>query len=293
MQWNLESSSGLPSVGTLGTSLGVAGGTGVPVNQTLSSARNYAEVGLIMGGFATQPVLKGNYSDNKETANTQNQNVTSGTTTSGEAKGWCNGADTLVFGVSGRGDDNPAAAFTNVVFNSAGSPAQPIAMTWVSHFPNTDGSSPNTFGDVFSEIWYTYNPYARMTNASSSGTTITVNTTSGLAIGTLLKVYTGTGAFPSYTRVASVVDGTHFTVNQAPSVVLANATICGGICALFDNPSSSAAKTTTFSLTRANAAAQQWAGGFVCYSGVDPSKVRRVTSSSLRLQQWHEVLNGE
>jgi hypothetical protein len=293
MQWNLESSSGLPSVGSLGTSLSVGGGASVPVHQTLDTARNYAEVGLILGGFSVAPTRIGSYSDSKETANTQNQNTTSGTTTSGQAKGWCNDADTLVFGVSGRGDDNTAAAFSSVVFNTAGNPAQPIPMTWVSHYPNTDGSSANMFGDVFSEIWYTYNPRASMTSASSSGTTITVNSTTGLAVGTILKVLTGTGAFPAYTKVASVIDGTRFTVNQAPTTALSSATLCGGICALFDNPASAAAKTTTFSLTRANSAAQQWAGGFVCYSGVDPNKVRRVSSSQLRVQQWHEVLNGE
>ncbi len=293
MQWNLESSSGLPSVGSLGTSLGVAGSASVPVHQTLDTARNYAEVGLILGGFTTQPERVGSYSDNKETANTQNQTTTSGTTTSGHAKGWCTDADTLVFGVSGRGDDNPAAAFSKVVFNTAGNPAQPIELNWVSHYPNTDGTSPNMFGDVFSEIWYTHNPRASMNTASSSGTTITVNSTTGLAVGTILKVLSGTGALPAYTKVATVVDSTHFTVNQAPTTALSNATLCGGICALFDNPASAAAKTTTFSLTRANAAAQQWAGGFVCYRGVDPTKVRRVASSHLRVQQWHEVLNGE
>ena len=293
LQWNLESSSGIPSVGSLGTSVGVAAQSSVPVSQTLSSERNYTEVGLMLGGLGSTPVLKGNYSDTKETTNTQNQTTTSGTTTSGEAKGWCNGADTLVFGVSGRGNDDPSAAFSSVVFNSVGNPAQPIAMTWVSHYPNTDGTSPNTYGDVFSEIWYTYNPYVRMTNATSSGNTITVNSTGGLLTGTLIKVYSGTGAFQGATKVSSVISPTQFTINKPPSVALNNAVICGGICALFDNPSSSAAKTTTFSLTRASSSAQQWAGGFVCFSGVDPSKVRRVSSSSVRLQQWHEVISGE
>ena len=292
MRWNIESSSGLPSVGSLGTTLGVNANSNVVVQQTLDKDRNYAEVGLILGGLSAQPVLKGSYSDNKETANTQNQTVTTGTTSSGEGAGWCNGADTLVFGVSGRGDDDPTAAFSSVVFNSAGSPAQPVNMTWVSHFPNTDGSSPNTFGDVFSEIWYTYNPYALMNNASSSGSTVTVTSTTGLQAGTLLQVYSGTGLFQGSTRVLSVPSATQFIVDKAPTVALANATVCGGICALFNNPSSASSKTT-FSLTRASAAAQQWAGGFVCFSGVDPNKVRRITSSRLHVQQWHEVVSSE
>lgn len=299
LQWNLESSSGLPSVGGLGTSLSVAATSSVPVTQTLSAERNYAEVGLILGGFGTTPpTRKGSYSDPSTTTSTKNQATTEGTTTSGEAKGWCQGADTLVFGVSGRGDDNPSASFTSVVFNTKGSPAQPIPMTWVSHFPNTDGSSPNTYGDVFSEIWYTHNPYILMTKAKSgtTSTEITVDSTEGLKVGTILKVYSNnaTGVLQGMTKVASVQSSTLFTVDKAPTVALDRATICGGICALFDDPSSSAAKaTTTFSLTRSNSATQQWAGGFVCFSGVDPTKVRRVSNSNLRVQQWHEVLNGE
>lgn len=298
MQWNLESSSGNPSVGSLGTSLGVAANASVPVAQSLDSPRNFTEVGLILGGLSAMPALKGRYSDSKETANTSSQSVTTGTTPSGEPSGgpagWCSGADTLVFGVSGRGDDNPIAAYSQVVFNASGSPAQPISMTWVSHYPNTDGSSLHTFGDVFSEIWYTYNPYIRLTGASSASTstTITVDSTTGLQVGTLLKVYSGTGAFPGNTRVSTVIDATRFTVSPAPTTPLSGAVVCGGICALFDNPASSVAKTT-FALTRSSSAAQQWAGGFVCFSGVDPTKVRRINHSSLRLQLWHEVISGE
>ncbi len=293
MRWTLESSSGNPSVGSLGTSVSVAANSSVQVSQSLDSPRNYTEVGLILGGLSTTPLLKGSYYDDKETANTANQATTTGTTTSGEARGWCTGADTLVFGVSGRADDNPSAQYTSVVFNTSGTPAQPIPMTWVAHYPNTDGTSPSAYGDVFSEIWYTYNPYVQMTSASSSGTTITVNSTAGLQVGTILKVYSGTGELPGFTRVSSITNSTQFVVDQTPTTALSNATLCGGICALFNNPSSSAAKTTTFALTRSNSAAQQWAGGFACFSGVDKTKVRRVSNSSIRLQLWHEVVTGE
>ena len=289
MQWNLESSSGLPSVGSLGTSLGVNPGASVSVAQTLSVDRNYAEVGLMLGGLTSLPSWSGSYYDNKETANTANQTVTYGTTTNG-TNSWCSAADTLVFGVSGRGDDDPSAAFSSVLFNSAGS--TPVSLTWVSHFPNTDGSSPDMYGDIFSEIWYAYNPYALLSNASSVGTTVTVSSTSGLQAGTLLKVNAGTGLLQGSTRVSSVLSATQFVVDKAPTTTLSNATICGGICALF-NGTSAANLKTTFALTRATAAAQQWAGGFVCFSGVDPNKVRRITSSHLHVQQWHEVVSGE
>lgn len=291
MQWNLESSSGLPSVGSLGTSVGIGAGESATVEQTLSVERNYAEVGLMLGGLVSQPTIKGRYYDDKQTANTQNQTVTYGTTPNG-TNSWCTGADTLVFGVSGRGDDDPTAAFSSVVFNSAGTPSQPTALTWVSHFPNTDGSSPDMYGDIFSEIWYTYNPYVLLSGASSTGTTVTVASTSGLQTGTLLKVDAGTGLLQGTTRVSSVLSPTQFVIDKAPSIALSGATLCGGICALFNGTSADNLKTT-FALTRATAAAQQWAGGFVCFSGVDPNKIRRITSSHLHVQQWHEVTSGE
>jgi len=302
LQWNLESSSGTPSVGSLGTSLSVGPNASVPVTQTLSTARNYAEVGVILGGFSssTPPALKGHYFDSKETTNTKNQDTTTGTTTSGEANAWCNGADTLVFGVSGRGDDNPSAAFSSVKFNTAEA-GLTETMQWVSHFPNTTAPySPNTFGDVFSEIWYIHNPYALLTKADSDkdvSSTIRVASTSGLKVGTKLKIYTlppgAAGVFNGKTTITAIdANGKDFTVSPAPTTPLKNATICGGICALFQTPSSTTAQTT-FSLTRATSAAQQWAGGFACYSGVDPNKVRRVSNSNLRVQQWHEVLSGE
>ena len=291
MQWNFESSSGQPSVGSLGTSVSVAAGETVSVQQSLNKDRNYAEVGLILGGLAAQPTLAGHYYDDKKTANTANNTITYGTTPNGTAS-WCNGADTLVFGVSGRGDDDPTAAFSSVAFNTSGSSAQRVPLTWVSHFPNTDGTSPDMFGDIFSEIWYTYNPYVQLGNASSSGTTVTVNSTTGLQTGTLLKVAAGTGLLAANTRVSAVLSTTQLVIDKAPSTPLSGATLCGGICALF-NGTTATNLETTFALTRATAAAQQWAGGFVCFSGVDPSKVRRITSSHLHLQQWHEVVSGE
>ncbi|WP_310628631.1 hypothetical protein [Limnohabitans sp.] len=289
LQWNIESSSGTPSVGTLGTAAGIGASSGVDVVQTLSLDSNYAEVGMIMPGLVAQPVIKGQFADNKRTANTSNQTVTTGDTSSGEAKGWCNASDTLVFGVSGRGNDNVTGAFSSVVFNSAGSPAQPIPLTWIAHFPNTDGTTPGVFGDVFSEIWYTYNPYVLLTGATSSGTTITVPTAVTLKAGTILKVYSGAGALAGSTKVAAdVTNQTQFQVTAAPTTALNNATLCGGICALFNNPAS-ASSSTTFALTRATNAAQQWAGGFVCLSGVDPTKVRRIARSSARISQWNEI----
>ncbi len=298
LEWTLESSSGEPSVGALGTAVNIGAKTGVDVIQTLSEDRNYSEVGMVMPGIAGLPTLVGNFYDSKRTANTANNTVTTGDTSSGEAKGWCAQADTLVFGVSGRGNDNVTGAYASVVFNTNGNPAQPIAMNWIAHYPNTDGSTPGVFGDVFSEIWYTYNPYVMLSGATSkSGETGTINMAASLPNalikGTILKVYSGTGKFAGSTQVLDTVaaGSTQFKVTATPSTALANATVCGGICALFDNPSSPSS-STTFALTRATDAAQQWAGGFVCLRGVDPSKIRRIARSQAKISQWNEVTSG-
>lgn len=294
--WNFESSSGLPSVGSLGVTDEVGPSGSVLVTSQLTTKRNYAQVGLMMGGFSAAPTYKGRYAQPGETNNTQNQTSTKGTTTHGEEGNWCKEADTLIFGVSGRGNDDPSAAYSTVTFNTSGNPAQPISLTWVSHFPNVDGSSPGTYGDVFSEIWYTYNPYFRINGANSSGDVVSVSSTTGLKVGTILQVYSGTGRFQPFTKVKSI-DATakNFTVDKVPTVELKGAVICGGICALFDQSTGAkgAKVATEFTLTRATNAAQQWAGGFACYSGVDPLKVRRVSSSNLRIQKWHELLNNE
>lgn len=306
--WSLESSSGTPSVGSLGTALPIAANTTVNVSQSLSFARNYAEVGMVMPGMggATQPNLIGSYATVKDTTNTASSNPTTGTVASGfgSSNKWCSnsdpssGADTLVFAVSGRAADDFTAQITSITFNSGGIPAQPItllpASNRVAHFPGVDGSDfPNAQGDIFSEIWYTYNPYYYTAGASSTGSTVTVSSTAGLKESTILKVYSGTGAFVGNTRVVKgSITPTTFQISSAPTVPLVNATICGGICALFDNPASSSA-TTIFSITRTVVTDSQWAGGFVCLSGVNPDLIKPVTATNARLVRWHEIISNE
>jgi len=300
--WQLESSSGTPSVGSLGTVVSIGANQSVDVYQTLTKARNYAEVGMVMPGMGApgQPLTSGSFAVVKFTTNTDSKKITTGKVLGGHAgtSNWCTGADTLVFGISGRAADNFTAQITSITFNTAGTPAQPIALTpnpnRVAHFPDVDGSDyPYAQGDIFSEIWYTYNPFYSSAQASSSGTTVTVPSTTGLQGGTILKVYSGTGAFVGSTRVVNgSITPTTFQVSTPPSVPLVNATICGGICALFDNPASASA-TTTFSITRTDVTDSEWAGGFVCLSGVDPSRIKPVTASNARLARWHEVLSDE
>jgi Tfp pilus assembly protein PilX len=305
--WNTESSSGLPSVGGYASQVQNVGTPGsVDVHQALTVNRNFAEVGLFLGSASSMaPGYQGMYTDKQDTVNTQNNSTTTGKAPSGDMTGgWCQGADTLVFGVSGRANDDTTSQYTSMVFNSSGSPAQPIFMQRAAHYSGTAG-------DIFSEVWFTTNPTLQVAgvatkpiiNAADSSTgTITLSSSVDLTLGTIIKAYSGTGQFIGGTTIASCVDGANckgvkkFTTSTAISSSLASkligSQICGGICALFDAPASTTQKTI-FSLTRSNTAAQQWAAGFACYSGVDPNKIIAITKQKVTVDKWHEVTSSD
>ncbi len=194
LQWNVESSSGDRSVGSMGVSVNnIAAGSTYTVTQTIENARNYAQVGIWFPGLSTSaaPTLLGSYWDDASgggTVNHSGNTPSAGQTNSGVATSsgtcttptnstntqqactrWCYGADTLVFGVSAR-SRTVADEITGVRFNTAGSPLQNIALTRIAHFPNTDGTIANATGDIYSEIWKTYNP-AYMSTSTGAGAT--------------------------------------------------------------------------------------------------------------------------
>lgn len=321
-RWNLKSAGGgNNAVGSMGTSMPVAATDTVTFAETLSDDRNYVQVGLILGGAAGTPSYIGSFADNKETGNTSNNLITTGNIPTGEpssGNAWCSGADSLVLGLSGVGPYQaspppPAydftAAMTSVTFNTNAGVDAAIPLTWVSHYPNTDGTSPNTTGDVYSEIWWTYNYYLKLNVSSfNSGTnTITLatpmtaaqmtylNSTNASLPKPIVKVYSGSGAFQASTRAVGAPSSTQVLIDKAPTTApVPGSVICGGICALFKNPASPGATTTlTISRTGSAATAQQYVGGMACFSGVDKTKVKRVSSSGLNLHLWHEVLSGE
>jgi hypothetical protein len=59
--------------------------------------------------------------------------------------------------------------------------------------------------------------------AASSGTTITVGSTTGLQVGMVVEVLSGTGSFATGTLVTAIPTSTTFTVSQAPLVALPGA----------------------------------------------------------------------
>lgn len=61
--------------------------------------------------------------------------------------------------------------------------------------------------------------------ATSSGSTITVPSTTGLRVGMTVEVVSGTGAFATNTVVTGIPSATTFTVSQAPTTALTSGAI--------------------------------------------------------------------
>jgi formylglycine-generating enzyme required for sulfatase activity len=64
-----------------------------------------------------------------------------------------------------------------------------------------------------------------LTGASSSGTTVTVNSTANLRAGMPVVVSAGTGTFAANTVISSISSATQFVVSATPSTALSNATV--------------------------------------------------------------------
>jgi hypothetical protein len=85
-----------------------------------------------------------------------------------------------------------------------------------------------------------------LTGGSSSGTTITVTSTSGLLVNMDLTLSSGTGSFAPNTVVTSIINTTQFTVNQAPTSALVGATITATLSAQDFRRWSFVDRTSTF-----------------------------------------------
>lgn len=102
-------------------------------------------------------------------------------------------------GVSAQYSDHPAVAI------SSGVPVQPI-----------------------NYIYGTGTVYTSAASATSSGTLVTVSSTTGLAVGCPVTVAGGTGTFAANTYVTVVNSATTFTVSVAPSVALSGLAVVTG-----------------------------------------------------------------
>ena len=154
--WNIESSSGLNSVGGRGVIATTTTVGDYYVNQGLQADRNYVAVGAIFEG--TGVTYMGAYADgssasNKGTTGTSNivmgqvsDGRSSGTSATGTV-GWCNGADTLVFGFSAKAA-NANDTLTSVTFGAGNTP-----LVLLERYTSS-------YVDMYSEVWYVYKPQA-------------------------------------------------------------------------------------------------------------------------------------
>lgn len=92
---------------------------------------------------------------------------------------------------------------------------------------------------------------------------------------------------PITARVGVVSTGANgtFVVSRAPTTALSNATLCGGVCALMYGASGAA--TVNFDLSNITSG-DDWASGFLCLGGVDPSTVQLLGLIQLKRSFWAE-----
>jgi|GEM_PF-2967912 len=204
LEWNINTSNGAASVGSMGNAVSIASGGSYAIYQTLSTNYNVAEVGALFPGSSPGPSLTGRYvsgsavpggaaywNDNESgstggtiaKANSTNGFFTNDgtwtdpatdTCTTAPVPGskqtctsWCYGGDTLVFGFAGS-SLSVADELSAVTFDTAG---QNIAMTRIAKFPTIGiAGAP---GNVYSEIWYARNPGFLSASDARSGALVT------------------------------------------------------------------------------------------------------------------------
>lgn len=320
--WTIE-------LGGESNALGGAGGSDVANNvdgsatftRSISSNRNYLMVGLQMGGTAsTAPAIVGGI--------TFSNVATAQTTASGKDQKNCPPeTNALVLGVSGRGmgmysldgktaytTPNFNAGFNTITLNNIFTFTEKYV-----HYPDIGGGTPYSYGDIFAEIFFYFkNPVTNIKPASigidcpgkakscsnptvlydaRGATKIHINSTTGLSkndyitdgnkipygsqivsIGTDDLSSAGGSASTPYITITGTGIQSGFTGSE---------TICSGICGLLPNGANNAFLTGYGTNATLN---KGWAAGLACIVGADPNKVSAITSSSLRVIQWHEVV---
>ena len=96
---------------------------------------------------------------------------------------------------------------------------------WRSRFTYVTGT---TTGLTTNTSIASSNIYTSNAGATNSGTTITVNSTTGLTVGMVVTTSGGTGAFAANTTVSSITDSTTFVVSTQPSTTFSGSVIVTG-----------------------------------------------------------------
>ena len=136
-------------------------------------------------------------------------------------------------------------------------------------------------GDALFGINIGYGSSAVNTQITALGTgsggtgTYTVNNSQTAASGTIV----------ARAAVTSVTSATAYDVSRTPTTRLtSSAFVCGGVCAfMFDNSGSN----TQFTFTGVNSG-DDWATGFMCLRGVDPSTIKILGTIVARSNAWGE-----
>jgi len=302
VRWDLESSSGSPSVGGQAVYDSLATAGTFTVTQTLSDARNYAEVGLLFKPASGATFgLTGSYAEDKGgtgKTTTGTSNTVTGEVTNGAINelDWCRGglmgteppfADTLIFGFSGR-STTTADALTAVTFNCE-DPSNPAKCA--NPVPLTPQQRQESYaGDMYSEFWVATNPDYTATavgNFPIGATMIEVSNTTGLVPGIkpLVAVKSGSGEFQPGTIIDSFITSPihQIVLNKGLRKAISNGNvICGGTCAFFDHTTNG---NTSFLIAK-SAGTTQWAAGFMCLKGV--GDVAPIFQGTAKPVVWYE-----
>ena len=107
--------------------------------------------------------------------------------------------------------------------------------------------------------------YTSANTASSSGTTITVTSTTNLDTGMVVKVTAGTGSFLPGTKVVSITDLTTFVVSKTPTTALSGATVTGA--AVLTNYTSPVNLSSTKPILLFTGNGQAFTSGHLGYNG--------------------------
>lgn len=120
----------------------------------------------------------------------------------------------VLTGQNTSGGANNVANYCLVRFN----------LSWDNSWRSSSGPSNWDAAYVFVKYRVGSSDYT-LTGASSSGTTITVSSTSDLRAGMVVEKVSGTGSLVDGTVITAINSATTFTVNQAPSSALSSASI--------------------------------------------------------------------
>ncbi len=201
-QWNTESSSGNgdPVVGSRGASVRIGSGdvpTTYTLSQNLTASSAFAAIGARISGTGLEIIgsfwadkgggssysTKANSQTNLGTTNSGALTLTSGSpdifppftgavtyATEQTKNGWCNGADTLILGFSGRSSKNANGSLNAFTFGT--SPAATPVFKGSIEFPTPVGTTINS--DLYSTLMYIINPvYLSPANGASAGGKVT------------------------------------------------------------------------------------------------------------------------